>query len=67
MDGSQQAVPPDTRALAELLAERMEAGMGRWRLELEYENGRLRRCYRHEGPLGADALIRFDFSRVSTT
>ena len=36
-------------------------GVGIWRLELEFQDGRLRRCFRHEGPIGADALVRFDF------
>lgn len=53
-------LPLDTRGLIEHLAERMDAGVGRWRLEFEFEDGTLTRFFRHEGPGPAGALGRFD-------
>ncbi len=52
-------LPPDTRSLAELLAERLDCSVGRWRVELEIEDGELRLVWRHER-IGAGALGRFD-------
>jgi hypothetical protein len=53
------AIAPDARSLAEVLAERLDAGRGNWRLEFEFEDGRLRRVHRHE-TLGTASLARFD-------
>lgn len=36
------ALPPDLRSLIEQVFERLGAGAGRWRLELDAENGRFR-------------------------
>ena len=59
-------VTPDARALLELVAERLDAGSGHWRIDLEFQDGRLRRCFRHEGPLGANELeFRFPASPTS--
>jgi hypothetical protein len=49
------ALPPDTRALAETLAERLELAVGRCRLECELQDGRLVAIWRHQRIIG-DAL-----------
>lgn len=54
-----EALPGDTRSLAELLAERLDVAVGRTRLELEFEDGRLKVLHRHER-LSASGLSRFD-------
>lgn len=51
---------PLLRKLLELVAEQMELDRGRWRLELAFHDGRLRECYRHEGPLPVGALARYE-------
>jgi len=53
------ALSPDTRALMELVAERLDVGSGTTRLEAEFQDGRLLRVHRHE-KLAATALDRFD-------
>jgi hypothetical protein len=53
-------LPLSTRELVEILAERMEVGSGRWRLELEFQDGTLTRWFRHQGPGPAGALGQFD-------
>jgi hypothetical protein len=47
--------PPEVRALAELLAERVDAGAGSWRLILDLTDGRLRALIRSE-KVGATQL-----------
>ena len=54
------SLPPGVREMLELIAERMDIGVGPWRLEVEFEDGAVRRWFRHEGPLGGLALARFD-------
>jgi hypothetical protein len=41
------ALPLDTRALAEALAERLDLAVGQCRLELELQDGRLLHVWRH--------------------
>lgn len=57
LDGSM--IAPDARSLAEVLAERLDAGRGAWTLEFVFEDGRLRRVHRHETLVPA-SLERFD-------
>ncbi|MGB2874790.1 MAG: hypothetical protein WBB76_04860 [Gaiellaceae bacterium] len=57
---SAQELPLNTRDLIEHVAERMDAAVGRWRLEFVLEDGTLTRFFRHEGPGPAGALGRFD-------
>lgn len=52
-------LPPDVAALAELFAEKVGAGAGRWRLELFLEDGRVRKWSRAEEG-GRQDLARFD-------
>jgi hypothetical protein len=54
------SLPPLVREQLETVAVRMDMGVGPWRLEVEFEDGRVRRWFRREGPLGALALVRFD-------
>ncbi len=56
------SLPPLVREQLEQIAERMDIGVGPWRLEVEFEDGFVRRWYRREGPLGGQALARFDGS-----
>jgi hypothetical protein len=57
--------PGILRDLLEAVAELMDADRGEWRLELLFENGKLRKAYRHEGPLRPDALSdRFGVSQA---
>jgi hypothetical protein len=56
--GSGAELPPDVAALAELIAEKIGAGAGRWRLEFFLENGRVRNWARREEG-GRDDLGRF--------
>ena len=53
-------LPPDTRALIALLFERLDAAVGKWRLEFEAKDGIPTRWVRHEGPKPASELGRFD-------
>lgn len=48
--------PPLLRTLTEAIASQMGMGRGRWRLELVFEQGRLRECFRHEERIPADQL-----------
>ena len=51
--------PPLLRTLVEAIAVQLGApSRGRWRLELEFQDGRLREFYTHNGPLPAGALER---------
>lgn len=62
MDGdlaSGATLPPDAAALAEMLAEKVGAGSGRWRLEFFIEDGRVRKWSRQEEG-GRQDLARFD-------
>ncbi len=54
------SLPSLVREQLEQIAERMDIGVGPWRLEVEFEDGAVRRWFRHEGPLGPLALVRFD-------
>jgi hypothetical protein len=66
MDGdiaSGATLPPDAAALAELLAEKVGAGAGTWRLELFIENGRVRKWSRQEEG-GRQDLARFDAEKA---
>lgn len=54
-----EALPQDTRLLAELLAERLDMAIGTCRVELELQNGVLRAVWRHDRTAAA-ALRRFD-------
>lgn len=47
--------PPQVRALAEMLAEHVDAGAGSWRLILDFRDGRLRALIRSE-KIGATQL-----------
>jgi hypothetical protein len=54
-----ERLPLDTRSLLEFAAERLGAGAGRWRLELDVVDGRVGRISRREF-VGGLALERFD-------
>jgi len=54
------SLPPGVRKRLEQIAERMDMAVGPWHLEIDFEDGSVRRWFRREGPLGADALGRFD-------
>ena len=55
-------LPPDTRSLLELLAERLDLAVGVCRLEVELADGVVRSIWRHEKTPGT-ALGRFDERR----
>jgi hypothetical protein len=56
---SVEETPPLVRTLIEAIGVQLGAPpRGRWRLELEFQDGRLREWYRHDGPLPAGALER---------
>lgn len=48
-----------TRDLCEALVERLQAGAGRWVLELQVEDGSVTKVFRHQ-QLGATELGGFD-------
>ena len=54
-----QHVPPEVAALAELLLERLHATIGNWRIELYATDGHLR-SYRRQEEGGRNDLERFD-------
>jgi len=54
------SLPSGVREMLELVLERMDMAVGPWRLEIEAEDGSVRRWFRREGPLGAGALVRFN-------
>ena len=58
-------LPEFVRATIESVARFMRADQGHYRLELEFQDGHLRRWFRHEGPAGAKDLARF--AEPSTT
>ncbi len=60
VETSPESLPSLVREQLEQIAERMDIGVGPWRLEVEFEDGRVRRWFRREGPLGAGALVRFE-------
>lgn len=45
MSGDASELPPDLRALIELLAERMGAGAGMWHLRFRVDSGHLRKWW----------------------
>jgi hypothetical protein len=47
------ALPELVRSLLAAIAKWMRADQGHWRLEFEFQDGHLRRWFRHEGPVGA--------------
>lgn len=56
---SVEETPPIVRTLVDAIGAHLGApARGRWRLELVFEDGRVREFYRHDGPLPAGALER---------
>jgi len=53
-------LPPETRAVVEHLAKRLNADAGRWRLTVELEDGHVRFVSREEFRIPATGLERFD-------
>jgi len=52
--------PPLLQTLIEVVGRQLGMARGRTTLEVRFEDGRVRDCYRHEGPLGPAALRRFE-------
>ena len=52
--------PPLLQTLMEVVGRQLGMGVGRGTLEIRFEDGRVRDCYRHLGPLGPGALSRFE-------
>lgn len=55
-----QDVPPLLRTLLEVLARQFDLTHGRTTLEVRYQDGRYHAAFRHEGPIGAGGLQRFE-------
>ena len=49
-------VAADLRGILEYVAERLDVGAGEWRVELHFSDGRLRRMFRHDGPIKASVV-----------
>lgn len=55
-----QDVPPLLQTLLEVIARQLGMARGRATLEVRFEDGRVRDCFRHEGPIGPGGLRRFE-------
>jgi hypothetical protein len=52
--------PPLVQTLMEVVGRQLGMGMGRGTLEIRFEDGRVRDCFRHFGPIGPGALRAYD-------
>jgi hypothetical protein len=51
---------PTVRQVLEIAAAALDCDVGHWRIEVQLDDGHVTRLYRHEGPVYATALGRFD-------
>lgn len=62
-EAREQEVPPLLQALLEVIARQFDMARGRTTLEIRFQDGHYAGAFRHEGPIGAGELRRFEDAR----